>query len=100
MEGNAVVDNYRPPQGLNERAVYHHDVNIELALAAPCTDLGLGENCSISEDLCCPGTSCQEVVWGDYWVRRPVVDLRCAVFVLKIEPSKVCFTEYVDQDLL
>ena len=67
MEGNAVVDNYRPPQGLNERTVYHHDVNIELALAAPCTDLGLGENCSISEDLCCPGTSCQEVVWGDYY---------------------------------
>ena len=49
-EGNALVDNYRPPQGLNERTVYHYDVNMDLSaeLEAPCTDLQLGEACDTS----------------------------------------------------
>ena len=48
MDGNAVEDNYRPTQGVNDRTVYHHDINAGGGsgggAALPCFHSGSGPN--------------------------------------------------------
>jgi len=66
--GDALQDNYRPPQAVNGRTVYHFSRDDAAAPAAAPVQLSLGDACDPSNvtGICSSGTRCQNVSWVEY----------------------------------